>query len=61
MEKAPTPSEGQAQFDEICAQIGEWESLPMVAGVPTEEASAATHEQQLATIDGQILAGLVSP
>jgi hypothetical protein len=61
MKKAPTPSEGQAQFDEICAQIGEWESLPMVAGVPTEEASAATHEQQLATIDGQILAGLVSP
>jgi hypothetical protein len=61
MKTEQTPSGAHTKFDEICAEIGEWEALPALVGVPTAQQSEPSHEQQLAAIDEQILARLVAP
>jgi hypothetical protein len=59
----PTPSEsaGHVQFDEICAQVGDWEHLPTVVTKPVEETLAESDDDRTTPIDELILAGLVSP
>ena len=59
----PTPSAlaGHVQFDEICAQLGDWEHLPTVVTKPVEDTSSESDDDRTAPLDGLILAGLVSP
>jgi hypothetical protein len=61
MEPTPSESADHIQFDEICAQVGDWEHLPTVTTKPEDDASSETDDGQTAPIDGLILAGLVSP
>jgi hypothetical protein len=62
------PSMDHQQFDEFCARVDEWGHLPAVKGDPTdpEREIPETVEQDLiaepdASLNGLILAGLVSP
>jgi hypothetical protein len=71
MTKMRTPTEDHAQFDAICARVGEWEALPAIASAPTDVERAPEHDVEhdhepsdvppVAELDGLILAGLVSP
>jgi hypothetical protein len=61
MEPTPYESAGHVQFDEICAQVGDWEHLPAVVTKPVDDTSSETQHDRAAPIDGLILAGLVSP
>ena len=48
------------QFDEICEPLDEWDHLPAVKGEPPEFGDEPIEDQE-ASLDGLILAGLVSP
>ena len=67
MTKVQTPSENHAQFDEICAPIDDWETLPTGAGAPGAPGASPSpehepdDEEHVASLDRLILAGLVSP
>lgn len=53
-----TPPPDHAEFDELCSQVEEFEPLPTFAAAPLD----VEHESEEETsLDGQILAGLVSP
>ena len=53
-----TPSLDHMQFDQICAEVDEFEPLPALASGPLEFDQDGEEETAL---DGQILAGLVTP
>lgn len=53
-----TPAPDHVQFDQICAQVDEFEQLPAVSSGPLE---FAEDDQEDTGLDGQILAGLVTP
>jgi hypothetical protein len=55
------PENDHAPFDEICAQLDEWDTLPAVTITPVEDELEASDEKLTSELDGQILAGLVSP
>ncbi len=61
MEPTKSESAGHVQFDEICAQVGDFEPLPTVVTKPVEDSSIETEDDRTAPLDGLILAGLVSP
>jgi hypothetical protein len=54
------PSTDHREFDEICEPLGEWDHLPAVKGEPPEVEDEPIEDQD-ASINGLILAGLVSP
>jgi hypothetical protein len=54
------PSTDHRTFDEICAPLDEWDHLPAVKGEPPE-VEEEPFEDEDASLDGMILAGLVSP
>jgi hypothetical protein len=60
MDPTPSRSEDQLYFEELCAQVGDWDHLPTVVVHPAED-QADTREDQDSPMDGLILAGLVSP
>ena len=53
-----TPSADHLQFDQICAEIDEFEHLPAISSGPLEFDDGGDEESEL---DDQILAGLVTP
>lgn len=57
------PSQDHQKFDAICAEVGEWDTLPTVATPHAErEQPAASGEDDRDTeLDGLIFAGLVTP
>jgi hypothetical protein len=57
MERVRTPSQDHDEFDRICSQIAEFETLP----AHTPEPSSVQEDPQDTELDGLILAGLVSP
>jgi hypothetical protein len=48
-----------AEFDQMCSQVEEFEPLPSVTARSLEPADPESEEES--SLDGQILAGLVSP
>jgi hypothetical protein len=56
-----TPSPDHIEFDDMCSEVEEFETLPSVAGAPLDAEPEVEEESSLASFDGQILAGLVSP
>jgi hypothetical protein len=61
MDPKPSESADQPSFEEICAQVGDWETLPTVTTRPADDATDEPYEHQTLPLDGLILAGLVSP
>lgn len=57
METTQTPSAEHVQFDQLCAQVEEWEPLPEF----TSALPADAPEEGEGPLDGQIYAGLVTP
>jgi hypothetical protein len=56
------PSTDHQQFDHICSRVDDFDHLPAVKGDPTDpERQTPEAEQQDASLNGLILAGLVSP
>jgi hypothetical protein len=53
-----TSSLDHVEFDQMCAEIDEFEPLPTMAGASLESDQESEEEISL---DSQILAGLVSP
>jgi hypothetical protein len=53
------PTENHVQFDEICAPVDDFETLPTITAAPESEADQTDEEQ--GPLDGLILAGLVTP
>lgn len=58
-----TPETEHVAFDAMCAQVEDYETLPTVRSSSPEQAREADVDvdEQVAPIDGLILAGLVSP
>lgn len=52
-----TPSPDHADFDLLCLEIDDFEPLPAVAAPLEQE----TEDEEETSLDGQILAGLVTP
>jgi hypothetical protein len=62
MQKITQPSRDHTQFTALCSGLEEWEPLPEVDAAPAPEINWVDSEGELQTaLDGQILAGLVSP
>jgi hypothetical protein len=61
MKTVPSPSDEHARFDEICAGLAEWEPLLPATSSPTEPDLEQSDEDRTSELNGQILAGLVSP
>jgi hypothetical protein len=59
----PTQPESveHARFDELCAEVGDFEPLPTVTTERPETLPITEGDDQDSVLDGQILAGLVSP
>jgi hypothetical protein len=53
-----TPSSDHLQFDQLCAEVEEFEPLPALSSGPLE---FEEDDQEETGLDGQILAALVSP
>ena len=53
-----TPSSDHLQFDQMCAEVEEFEPLPALSSGPLE---FEEDDQEETGLDGQILAALVSP
>jgi hypothetical protein len=53
-----TPSPDHIDFDLLCSEVEEFEPLPSLTGQHLEPESESEDE---ASLDGQILAGLVTP
>ena len=51
----------QSQFEEICAEVQDFEPLPTVTPVPADLTAEPHDGDDTAPLDGLILAGLVSP
>ena len=58
--RRPGEAPDHEQFDEICGHLGEWDHLPAVKAEPPEFEDEPIEDQE-ASLDGLILAGLVSP
>jgi hypothetical protein len=56
-----TPSPDHEQFDSLCADLEDWETLPVLTAGPTEDDATEPEEEHVEPIDGLILAGLVLP
>ncbi|MBV8430616.1 MAG: hypothetical protein JO244_05605 [Solirubrobacterales bacterium] len=54
-----TSAPDRLEFEQMCAEIDEFEPLPWVANPRLERAGQEGEEET--SFDGQILAGLVSP
>lgn len=52
------PSPEHIEFDQICAEVDDFETLPALSTSPLEPAPA---DEEEASLEQQILAGLVSP
>ena len=55
-----TPQE-PSQFNALCQQIDEYETLPEATAVPWEQLSELSETERTESLDAEILAGLVSP
>lgn len=55
------PSEDHSQFDAICAEVGEWDTLPTVTAPAPELAPTGEDADRDSELDGLIFAALVSP
>jgi hypothetical protein len=56
------PSTDHQQFDQICERVDEFDHLPAVKGDPTDpDRQTPEAGEQDASLNGLILAGLVSP
>jgi hypothetical protein len=53
-----TPSLDHLEFDQMCAEVDDFEPLPTVTTEPLE---LEQESEENTSLDGQILAGLVSP
>ena len=51
------PAADHLEFDEICSEVEDFEPLPTLTSDPLE----AAEESEETSLDGRILAGLVSP
>ncbi len=60
MRTTPIPDSDHAQFDEMCARLGEHEPLPTVVAKPAQEPDLS-EDERTAPLDELILAGLISP
>jgi hypothetical protein len=58
VEPTQTPSQDHIEFDLMCAEVDEFEPLPSVQPASLERKQDGEEDTSL---DGQILAGLVSP
>ena len=58
MKPTHTPSPEHVEFDRLCAEVDEFEPLPAVEPTHLERRQDTEDDTSL---DGQILAGLVSP
>ena len=56
-----TPSPDHGEFDQMCAEVDEFEPLPTLAATPYDADDADEADEAETPLDGQILAGLVSP
>ena len=61
MKTVQTPPEDHTRFDAICAEVGEWEPHLTVPNQGVEDDDERSDEDRTSELDGQILAGLVSP
>lgn len=55
------PSNDHAQFDSLCEPLDEFDPLPAVVAEPPEHETELPAEDEDASLDGLILAGLVAP
>jgi hypothetical protein len=55
------PSNDHARFDSLCEPVGDFEPLPAVVAEPPETETELPAENEDASLDGLILAGLVAP
>jgi len=53
-----TPSPDHLEFDELCSEVEDFEPLPTLTAEPLERQPEG---EETTPLDGQILAGLVSP
>jgi hypothetical protein len=53
-----SPSAGHVEFDRMCAEVDEFEPLPAITPAILEPED---DEDEHASVDSQLLAGLVSP
>ena len=61
-QKLTQPSQDHTQFDAMCAGVEEFETLPEVGAAPAPVITWVDPEgEEQTALDGQILAGLVSP
>lgn len=58
MEPTQTPSPEHVEFEKLCSEVDEFEPLPAVKAASLERDQDGEDDTSL---DGQILAGLVSP
>jgi hypothetical protein len=55
------PTMDHAQFDQLCEPLGEFDPLPAVKAEPPQTEQELPAENEDASLDGLILAGLVAP
>jgi hypothetical protein len=60
VEATQTPSPDHVEFDQLCAQVEEWEPLPAFSMAPLM-LETEPKEEERTEFDERILAGLVSP
>jgi hypothetical protein len=53
-----TPSQDHLEFDLLCSEVEDFEPLPTLTTEPLEP---GPEEEENTSLDGRILAGLVSP
>ena len=58
MERVQTPSPEHEQFDDMCAEVDDFQPLPAVKPKSLEREQ---NDEDDTSLDGQILAGLVTP
>jgi hypothetical protein len=51
----------QVQFDALCAQVDDYETLPEIAPGPGDSTPRLSMQDHFESLDGEILSGLVSP
>jgi hypothetical protein len=62
MPEITQPSRDHVEFDAMCAAVQDWEPLPDLAPARAQQITWVDAEGEEQTVlDGQILAGLVSP
>lgn len=55
-----TPSPDHLEFDQMCSEVDDFEPLPTVT-VTADPLEPEQESEENSSLDGQILAGLVSP